>query len=102
MKFLSQQPRINDGSRRIAGRKKGGGAAYGGRQIGLRIVPCPIIVVLIHNIIIRSFVYKTFFYAQLHMLRRSQRLENIGLGPGMRFQNMQEAIMHTSIDSVTP
>ena len=59
-------------------------------------------VVLIHNIIIKSFVNKTvYYYAQLHILRRGQR-QIIGLGPGMRFQNMQEAIMHTSIDSVTP
>jgi len=59
-------------------------------------------VALIRNIVIKSFVNKTVYYAQLHILRRGQRLETIGLGPGMRFQNMQEAIMHTSIDSVTP
>jgi len=60
---------------------------------------------------------KTVYYAQPHILRRGQRLEIIGLGPslagrgsgprdylgpGMRFQNTQEAIMRTSIDSVTP
>ena len=43
----------------------------------MQVVPCPVIVVLIHNIIIKSFVDKTVYYAQLHMLRRGQRLENI-------------------------
>ena len=46
------------GSRRIAGRKKGGGAAYGWRKTD-RVAGSSVSndkVVLIHNIIIKSFV----------------------------------------------
>ena len=41
-----------------------------------------------------------FFTIHSHMYSMSNKPEKVV--PGMRFQNMQEAIMHTSIDSVTP